>query len=199
MAITFDAEGTWPGCIHGWDESIERIKEGRRLVTSQMGLLTYPLVKRNYDEVRIIRNDVMAVLRKTDGRWMRDGQLVKATNNWLNLWKSGKLDGDIPVPRSGRTKGRTFDGTPIECEAWLREQLEVMRLYVVGATSEMVDGNLVPKDDQEEKLEKYERTIWHLSIDSTELMSDGPIRDDMISKCERIKSERELFGLLSAG
>lgn len=90
-----------------------------------------------------------------------------------------------------------FEGTPIECEAWMRKQFDAMRAYVEGWTSEVRDGEYVPADNQQEKLDVYDRSVWKVTIEPTEHVAVERMRSSMVDECVRVEAERELFDTMA--
>ena len=75
---------------------------------------------------------------------------------------------------------QSFEGTPIECEAWLRQRFFFMRCYVEAS-------------EKEEHVDVYDRSVWRVELTGTDRVAVDEVRTDMLQECERIKSERELF------
>lgn len=90
-----------------------------------------------------------------------------------------------------------FVGTPIECMAWLRKRFDTMRNYVKGWHSTVDDdGNLVPTDEQEDKLGVYDRSVWRVTMEPTEHVATDRMRDSMVTDCMLLDTERELLEAL---
>ena len=90
----------------------------------------------------------------------------------------------------------SFEGTPIECEAYVRKVMGSMRNFLVGYTSELVDGEFVPGERQEEVLRTFDNSVWSVVITPEDMVETAP-RDDMRDMVERIRLERDLFDALS--
>lgn len=196
--ITFDPDGTLPTCVHGWDESRAAMERREPIVTSQVGLLSDKLVK-SYDVVRIVAAGSFATIEKDGKAWKTDStsKVVKGVQNWFNMWRGGEFPGTKSFSKPEPPEDDdSFAGTPIECEAWLRKKFEMMRLALTGYTSVMVDGKLEPGGSQEDVLEKYERSIWKVTVKGTDMVAANRMRSSMVVDASLIDTEREVVQLL---
>lgn len=200
--LTFDPDCAIPTCVHGWGESRDAMGRRESIVTSQMGLLADPLAK-GYDEVRIIHEGRVAVLRRSErqGRWDTDStdKAVRSSHNWLRLWLCGDLDGTEPFDAPSKASDETrFEGTPIECEVWLRRFLGGVRMALVGLTSVESDGGLVPGEGQGRVLSLCDRSVWRVTVTPLDLVATEEARQEMLLDAERMKTERMLFDALAS-
>lgn len=201
--VTFDPDSVMPTCMHGWNESLAAMEALEPIITSQMGLLTDPSVKK-YDVVRIIDGDRLIKLERNGAFWDTDAtdKEIRNAHNFLRLWASGGLEGKTMFEAPQRhepTDDMTFTGTPIECEAWLRKRFDVMRWAIVGYTSEQDGNGYVPGERQDEMLDLYERSVWKVTVNSLDMVAESRMRTQMIVDAKRIDTEREVVSLLLDG
>lgn len=87
---------------------------------------------------------------------------------------------------------QSFEGTPIECEAWLRKVFEYMRLFVRHGLGD----NHENRERAERDAEIYERSVWHIDVTGMDLVAKDRARTDLLVECEMIDAERQLFDTL---
>lgn len=198
-SVIFDPTGTFPGCIHDYWDASKRMLDGESIVTSQMGLLNSA---KKYRRISILADDKMAVLVKspdTKNIWLTTStdKEVRMIHNLFHMWQNGVFEPDVPCVRPNpATKTSTFMGTPIECEAWLRRELDIHRNYIKGATSDLVDGEFVAGEKQDEMLEKFERSVYEVNLRPLDVTATDRMRTSMIGICSRIETERDITDIM---
>ena len=81
----------------------------------------------------------------------------------------------------------TFEGTPVEVEALVREFFEHQRVYLSNSTEE---------DAREGVLDAFDRTVWKVSLTPCDAVAPGRVRDTLAKSVARLDREREIYALV---